>query len=92
MALTFTLNLPEDVETRLRSSGGDLGAEVREAFALELFRESRLSHAELSHVLGLDRFQTDALLKRRGIYENSPTSADLDADRATLDRLFGGRH
>lgn len=91
MPLTITLNLPDDLEKQLRQSGRDLDGEVREAFALEMYREGRLTHADLSRMLGLDRFQTNALLNQRGIYEQSLTMADLEADRATLDHLFG-RH
>jgi len=89
MAMNVTLDLPADVEDRLRRETPNLDAEVKEAYALELFRRGRLSHAELSRVLGLDRFETDAYLKRHGVFEGSLSMADLDADRQTLDRLMG---
>lgn len=56
--------------------------------ALKLFRRGELSHYQLSQVLGLDRFETDAWLKRRGVFEGSPTTADVEQDRLTLDSLF----
>jgi predicted HTH domain antitoxin len=89
MAMHVTLDLPADVEERLRRETSNLDAEVKEAYTLELFRQGRLSHADLSRVLGLDRFETDAYLKRHGVFEGSLTMADLDADRQTLDRLMG---
>jgi len=41
--MAVTIQLPEDVERRLRSEFADLEAEARGAFALELFRRGRLS-------------------------------------------------
>ncbi len=89
MAMHVTLDLPPDVEDRLRRETPNLDADVKEAYSLELFRQGRLSHAELSRVLGLDRFETDAYLKRHGVLEGSLTMADLEADRQTLDSLMG---
>jgi predicted HTH domain antitoxin len=87
MAVTF--QLPADVEKRLRAECLDLDAEAREASSLELFRRGRLSHSELSQVLGLDRFQTDAYLIQHKVYEGSLTAEDLEADKKTLDRVLG---
>jgi hypothetical protein len=88
MPLNVTLNLPADLEEKLRRETPNLDADVREAYLLELFRRERLSHYELSRVLGLDRFETDAWLKRHGVFEGSLTMADLEADRQTLDRVI----
>jgi predicted HTH domain antitoxin len=91
MAVTF--KLPAEIEQRLRRENSDLDAEAREAYALELFRRGKLTHYELSRLLGLDRFETNAYLKRHNVFEGSPTSQDLEADRQTLERVFGtARH
>jgi len=89
MALRVTLDLPADVEERLRRENPNLDADVKEAYALELFRRGKVSHYELSRMLGLDRFETDAYLKRHNVFEGSLTMADLEADRETLDRVMG---
>jgi predicted HTH domain antitoxin len=89
MALRVTLDLPADVEERLRRDTPNLDADVKEAYALELFRRGKVSHYELSRMLGLDRFETDAYLKRHNVFEGSPTMADLEADRETLERVMG---
>ena len=88
MPLTVTLNLPPDVEEKLRQETPDLDNDVKEAYALELFRRGKLSHYELSRILGLDRFETDAYLKRHNVFEGSLTLGDLEADRDTLRELF----
>ncbi len=92
MPLNVTLDLPADVEERLRRETPDLDADVREAYALELFRRGKLSHRELSQVLGLDRFETDGFLKRHNVYAGSLTQADLEADRQTLERVMNKGH
>ncbi len=88
MPLNVTLDLPSDLEERLRRETANLDADVKEAYALELFRRGRLSHYELSRVLGLDRFETDAWLKRHKVVEGSLTMSDLEADRQTLDHVM----
>ncbi|MEX2218647.1 MAG: hypothetical protein WD749_07780 [Phycisphaerales bacterium] len=52
MGLNVTLHLPADLEERVRREATNLDSEVTEAFALELFRRGKLSHLELSRVLG----------------------------------------
>ena len=87
MAVTF--QLPPEVEKRLRADCADLDAEAREISALELFRRSRLSHFELSQVLGLDRIETDALLKRHNVIDGSLSMEDMDKQTQATDRVLG---
>ncbi len=68
MAISF--ELPIDIESKLREAFPDLDAQAKEDFAVQLFAEGRLSHAQLSQVLGLSRYETDGVLKRHGVYEN----------------------
>ena len=89
MPLKITLNLPADVEEQLRREIPNLDTDVREAFVLELFRRGKLTHYELSRVLGVDRFETDAYLKRHKVFEGSLTMGDLESDRQTLERVMG---
>lgn len=89
MPLKVTLDLPPEVEEKLRRETPNLDADVKEAYALELFRRGQISHFELSQVLGLDRFETDAWLQRHKVFEGSLTMADLEADRQTLQRVMG---
>jgi hypothetical protein len=39
--------------------------------------------------LGLDRFETDALLKRHQVFVGGLTLADLELDRKTLEEVLG---
>ena len=89
MGLTVTLNLPADLEQKLRAETPNLDADVKEAYALELFRRGKLSHYQLSQVLDLDRFETDAYLKQHKVFEGSLTMEDLEEQRQTLERVLG---
>lgn len=77
--MSVTINLPDEIESRLRTRTPDLGESLKEAAALELFRPGVLSHFELSQVLGCDRFETDAYLRRHNVFEGSLTSEDIDS-------------
>jgi len=90
--VSISVNLPPDVEQRLRAESSDLSAAVREGFAVELFRRGILTHFALGEMLGLDRFETDVLLKRHEVAEHSPTHEDVDADVGSLENLLGPKH
>ena len=89
VALTVRLKLPPKAEARLRAQSADLDADITESYAVELFRRGLLSFGELGSTLGLSRFQTAALLKRRGVFEGSQTSEEVDADARTLEQILG---
>ena len=88
MNVSFDVDLPPEVEERLRADDPELSAAAREGFALELFRRGELSHFALGRALGLDRFETDALLQRHGIYEQGLTPEDLESDRRNLEQVL----
>lgn len=92
MTISFAVNLPPDIEERLRAEDPDLSATIRDAFAIDLFRRGILTHHGLGQTLGLDRFETDALLKRHHLIEQSLTHEDVDADVKSLDRLLAQPH
>jgi predicted HTH domain antitoxin len=77
--MTVTFELPEDVEQRLRQQSPDLDSEAKEAMLVELYRQDKLSHFELAQALGLDRFETDAVLKKHNVTEDLPTDEEYEA-------------
>jgi predicted HTH domain antitoxin len=92
MTIHFSISLPPEVEERLRADVPDLSGAVREAFAVDLFRQGILTHHELGQSLSLDRFETDALLKRHRVTEQSLTHDEVDADVRSLDELLAASH
>ena len=87
--MAVTIQLPSEVEQRLRAGSADLDGEAKDIVALDLFRRGKLSHYELSQILGRDRFETDAYLKRHDVVEGALTMEDLDEQTLTLDRVLG---
>ena len=82
--MAVTIELPADVEERLRAASPDLDAEAKEAMLVELYRQDKLSHYELSQALSLDRFETDGVLKRHNVTEDLPTAEEHEAALARL--------
>lgn len=78
--MALTIELPAEVEQRLRTENSDLDAEVKEAMLVELYRQDKLSRYELSVALGLNRFETDAVLKKHRVTEDLPTPVELEED------------
>jgi hypothetical protein len=64
--MNITFEIPQDIEDQLRSDEADLNGKAREAFLLELYREERISHAQLREALGLSFHETESLIKERG--------------------------
>lgn len=89
MADMLSIPLSPELTRALQSVGGTPDLAARETLAVSLFREGRLSHLELSKVLELDRFETDAVLKRHEVVSGGLTLSDLEMDRTTLDRVLG---
>jgi predicted HTH domain antitoxin len=87
--MPVVIEFPKDIEESLRRENPNVEHDAAEAYAVELFRKGTLSHFELSRALGIDRFETDAVLQRHKVVEHSYGMEDLEQDMATLDRLFG---
>jgi predicted HTH domain antitoxin len=88
MSLTVTVDLPKDVEEKVRAGGVQFDAKVREAVALELYRKEMIDLPELSRMLGLDRFETTELLQQHRVYVGALTMEDLEADYQRLRKVF----
>jgi hypothetical protein len=86
MAVTF--QLPGDIEQSLRRELGDLDQAAKEAALVELYRQDKLTHFELSQSLGIERFETDAVLKRHGVTEDLPTAEELAEELRKLKELL----
>jgi Uncharacterised protein family (UPF0175) len=88
--MSITIQLPEDIEQQLRRDIGDLDQAAKEATLVEMYRQGKLTHHQLATALGLDRFETEALLKRHNVTEDLLTSEELGAQLASLRKLVIG--
>jgi predicted HTH domain antitoxin len=78
--MSVTIHLPVEVERRLRAESADLDLEAKEAMLVELYRQGKLTHYELSQALELNRFETDGILKKHAVTEDLPTAEELEQD------------
>ena len=83
--MEITVQLPDDIVKQL----GDIESMSRqllESFAIEGYRSERLTRHQVSQLLGLDYWQTDAFLVRHKV-KHPYTVDDLAIDQASLDKL-----
>ena len=65
--MTVTVELPSDLEAVLRRNvEGDLNAYVREALAVQMYRDRKLTHGQLQQLLGVSSYEADTILKKHG--------------------------
>lgn len=69
--MTISIELPNEIEQQLRRRVANLDEAAKEALLVELYRQEKLTHHQLSHALGLSRYETDGLLKRHDVLDNS---------------------
>lgn len=68
--MEVTMQIPDDIASRMSEAGGDLSRRALEAFALEELKAGRITEPELGRMLGLARLQIDGFLKTHGVYED----------------------
>jgi predicted HTH domain antitoxin len=85
--MQIALELPEDIATQLGNAWRDLSRGTLEAVAVEGYREGALTRDQVSRLLGLSFWETEAFLKERQAYL-AYTEEDFEQDRKDLDRLM----
>lgn len=80
--MQITVQLPDDL-----AQHPNPGRDALESLAIEGYRAGMLSHYQASQILGLSRFEFDAFLKERHIYDHAYDAEDLEQDRETLRQL-----
>ncbi len=78
--MTFLVELPPETEQLLRAQMPDLAARAAQAMLVEFYRQEKLTRSQLAQALGLNRMETDGLLKRHHVTEDLPTSEELADD------------
>ena len=87
--MAVTIALPSEFEERLRAETPDLDAAAKQALLVELYRQEKLTHFELSQALDLDRFETDGVLKAHNVTVDLPTPTELENDLRRLRQMVG---
>ena len=85
--MELTVQIPDDLASRMGASGGDLSRRALEALALEEFKSGHITRPELRRLLGFGtRYQLDGFLKSHDVYEDY-TLEDLEQELEGLRRL-----
>lgn len=85
--MTVTFQLPADLEEVLRADLPDVASEAREAFLVDLYRRGRFSHAALGSALGIDRLETEEVLRKHNVVEDLGTLDEYLTDARRLKEL-----
>jgi len=65
--MTLKVELPSDLEAAIRRNiDGDLNAYAREALAVQMYRDRKLTHGQLQQFLGVKSYEADTILKKHG--------------------------
>ena len=86
MAATIEISVPDDLITAIGASPSELPRRAFEAMVSEAYRVGQISHAQVGEMLGLDRWQTDAFLKKSQAHR-ACEAEEFSDDLATLRRL-----
>jgi hypothetical protein len=85
--MNVTMQIPDDIATRLRASGDDLSRRALEALVAEEYRQGHLTKPDLRRLLGFETSdQIDGFLKAHEIWIEY-TVEDMERERAGLHRL-----
>lgn len=79
--MSISFDLPASVEDQLRRELADLDVVAKEAVLGELYRQGRLTHHQLGLSLGLERHETDGLLKRHKVVERALATPTADGQQ-----------
>ena len=81
--MTISFEIPCEIAQELGTKGDELNGEAREAFLVELYRQERITQHQLAEALGLNRYETDGVLKRHKVWLEL-TPEELAAQAASL--------
>jgi hypothetical protein len=81
--MTIRFELPQDIEQQVRANGADLNREANVAYLLDLYRQERISHAQLREALDVSFHEAEMLIKEHGAGHDIAV-AEFEAEREFL--------
>ncbi len=81
--MTISFELPQELEQQIRTSGTDPQREARELYLVELYRQDRISHAQLRDALGVSFHEAEKLIRGHGAGHDLPLE-EFEEERAFL--------
>src|SRR5258706_9674037 len=86
--MVISFQLPTDLEQTLRHDVQNLDTQAKEALLVALYRQDKITHFELSRALGMDRLETEGLLKKHNVTKDLPTQQEIGEHVTHLRRSF----
>ena len=85
--MAIAVEIPKEIEERLRVEWPDLEQHVLEAYAVEAFRRGELSSSQVARILSMaGRWEAMEFLSKHGAYPGYGVE-DFEEDMKTLDEL-----
>ncbi len=82
--MEITVNIPDEIAYRARANGENLSQKMLESFAIEGYREGRLTEFEVGDMLGFESpMEIDEFLKQHGAYIEY-SEDEIQAQRESL--------
>jgi predicted HTH domain antitoxin len=81
--MVISFELPPEIAQQIGIAGTDLDREARESYLIELYRQDRISHAQLRDALGVSFFEAERVIKDHGAGRDFPL-AEFEEQRAFL--------
>jgi hypothetical protein len=81
--MTISFELPQDIEQQIRTNGADLDREARESYLVELYRQDRISHAQLRVALNVSFHEAERLIKDHAAGHDFPLN-EFEQQRALV--------
>jgi hypothetical protein len=88
--MQFTVELPDELASRIFADGREPSRAASEDIAVEAFRSHKLTAHQLSTLLGLDRHALDGFLKQREAWLEF-TPEEIQSEIETGERLWKKR-
>ena len=85
--IDVTVQIPDDIASRVTAAGADLSRRTLENFALEELRAGRITKVELRKMLGLERIEMDGFLKAHGVPYDDYTLGEVNRQVEALRQL-----
>ena len=87
--MAITLELPQEMERRLRETYPDLDRHIIEGYAVDAFRKGELSSGQVAEILGMrSRWDAIKFLSDQGVYPGYEAD-DLEEDLKGFAELAG---
>jgi hypothetical protein len=88
MAAIIELNLPDALARALGGNTAELPRRTLEAATLQQYAAGKITHAEVAEILGISRWETDALLKAKNVFP-AGFDQEFENDLKELRRAIG---